>query len=129
MPCDKPAPAEERLHQPEEPALQRIFCGEQPAQHLGVVERIGQVLHRDIHTVDFQQTCVQQRRDVGQFLTGRQGADIVDGHQRTAGVLLVQGGVQRDLQIAVPAGARVGLAGLAHGVHEGMHHRVGGVVA
>lgn len=44
---------------------------------------------------------MQQRRDVGQFLTGGQGADIVDGHQRTAGVLLVQGGVQRDLQVAV----------------------------
>ena len=72
---------------------------------------------------------MQQRRDIGQLCAGGQRADILDRDQTGAGVLGMEGRVKRDLQIAVPALAGIGAAGLAHSINEGMHHGVGGIVA
>ena len=129
MARDEAAPAEQRLHEPEKHPAHAVLTGEQPAQPVGVPERIGQVLHGDVLAVGFQQTGVQQRRDVGQLLPCGQGADVIDGNQRRAGVLGVERRVERDLEIAVPALARVGLAGRAHGTDERMHDGIRGVVA
>ena len=106
-----------------------MAAGEKPAQPVGVPECVRQIFHGNILAVGFQQAGVQQRRDIGQLRAGGQRADILDRDQTGAGVLGMEGGIERDLQIAVPALAGIGAAGLAHGINEGMHHGVGGIVA
>ena len=81
MAGDESTPAEQRLHEPEERPAHAVLAGKDASQLVGVPERIGQILYRDIFTVGFQQAGVQQRRDVGQLLAGGQGTDVLDGHK------------------------------------------------
>ena len=55
MAGDESTPTEQRLHEPEERPAHAVLAGKDASQLVGVPERIGQVLHRDIFTVGFQQ--------------------------------------------------------------------------
>ena len=129
MPGEEAAPAEKRFRHIERRAAHAVAAGEQPPHAVEVVKRIGQAFGRNLQPVGFIQRGPQQRGDFGQVLAGQQRAAVVGRDQRDAGVLRMQGGVERDFKIPVPALARIRHARLADSRHIRVQQRIGRIMA
>ena len=72
---------------------------------------------------------MKQRGHVGQLLPRRDGTGVLCRDLGNAGILRMEGGVQRNLKIAVAALYAVDLTGGTDIHHIGVHDGIGGIVA
>ncbi len=126
---DKAPAPKQRLDQPEKGVLHPPAGDKEAAKIPQVVERVGQRLPADLDAIRVPDALLQQRADRRQPRAEDAGAALGGGHGGIAGVPLVEGAVQRDLKVSVPAPAAVHLALLGHHRDIGVQGTVGGVVA
>lgn len=129
MPGDEPAPAKKQLQHPIERPPHAVAAGEKAAQAVGVIKAVRQGFHADILPIYLQNTLVQQCGNFRQVLPDRHRAGIIRRDLRNAGILGMQGGIQRNFKVAVAAFHAVGLAGAADKHNVRVHNGIRRIVA
>ena len=102
---------------------------EKAAQAVGVIKAVRQGFHADILPIYLQNTLVQQCSNFRQVLPDRHRAGIIRRDLRNAGILGMQGGIQRNFKVAVAAFHAVGLAGAADEHNVRVHNGIRRIVA